>query len=264
MEEQYYDAAAGFNNYDAGDNYDADNAIGKAVARMGTTRRQVSPSKGIIGSNTYTLNIAVQSTSLNHNIQLFNSMFSISKIADNSLASGLTPLLAGRTNVLRNGAGDGTAQLVGYAAIVSNSTDASIKKDVVYWLEDGSLIYNYNTNGDSGNIVISCKEVPYRSLLEYSGVQVMRIRKIRATYSDVNQITNDMRITHRTILGVKNQNTISPSTYKSPIQFQSNIVDIDAPFTIDAQRGIEMQMNSGTQTVSMVMVTDWLGTWDGR
>ena len=150
---------------------------------------------------------------------------------------------------------------------MQNSTNPAIKQDTVYWNEAGDLVYNYNVD-DAGNIIVSCKEVPYRSLLEYSAVQVMRIRKIRATYSNVSQIDEDMKITHRNILGVRNQNPISPSTYKSPIQYQPNIVDIEAPFTIDAQRGIELAVlptgNPGIATISWVMATDWIGTWDGK
>jgi hypothetical protein len=224
-------------------------APGTAIKSGGQRAQRIKPGA--------TFNIKVQSfngagTVVDHNFEMFNAQNSITNFENNETNFGLIPLGGARNNQLRDQTGAGVAQLFGYAAILV--APGVPNKDAVYWSSTGDLVYNYN-NGNSDTLVVSCKEIPYRSLFIYMGQYSMHVGRMRITYGQVAQVEQDLTLTYKNFLGRKSQNPISPSQFKTPTQFQNLIVDVPTPFSINSERGIQSTLLGGSTTVSYMNIT---------
>ena len=183
-------------NYDPTESYDPNGAdnFGK-TGRPGTTvigNRFRAPQK----KNAATFNVFIDGTGnvAAHNVELFNNQFSITKFANGSTNPGLIPGEATTHSDFRNSAGTGVAQYYGKGAILSNAGVGV--GDEVYFDINGNLVYNYNV-GNSDNVIISCQEVPYRSLFDYTASGAMYISKMRLQYSQAGQIQKDLTWTYK-------------------------------------------------------------------
>ena len=202
-----------------------------------------------------TYNIFIDGTGnvAEHVFELFNNQFSITKIANGNTNPGLLPLEAARRSDVRNSLGTGTAQLYSYGAILANPVGTGVA-DAVYWDSDGNLIYNYNV-ATNDNIKISCQEVPYRTLFEYTSSGEMHIAKMRMQYSQAGQIQKDWILTYRNILGTTKNSSISPKQFFTPNQFQSLLIDCPTPFLVTKERGLQMTLQANT-TLSITFFVD--------
>jgi len=246
-------SAAAFDNYDPsgfdGETYDptAENfdEFGRlpsvpANVVIGQKMRRPKPKQA-----TFNISIDGSANAAAHIFELFNNEFSITKYANGNTNPGLLPLLAARRSDVRNSAGTGVAQLYSYGAILANPVGTGVG-DGVYWTDNGDLLYNYNV-GTNDNILISCQEVPYRALFEYTASGSMRISKMRIQYSQSGQIYNDFTYTYRNILGTKKESSISPKQFFTPNQFQSLLIDCPTPFIITKERGLQMTLQAATK-----------------
>jgi hypothetical protein len=182
----------------------------------------------------FTINIT-SASSVTQNVELFNALFSISKIANASLYGNTQPLLSGTTaavNVL-DSPGPGNVGLIGYLRNGDISTGGNPR--ACDFLENGDLRI---TDAAGDPTIISCTTVPYRALLEATMNGSFRIDTIRATFSSSNQIAQSIIHRDRTILGGTRENNINPNDYFRPDQFQSLRVDIPVGLSIDRQKGL--------------------------
>jgi hypothetical protein len=67
---------------------------------------------------------------------------------------------------------------------------------------------------------------------------------MRMKFTSTNQINNDIRWESKNFLGSTQSNTISVSSYFRPDQFQSLLVDVPVPVSIDAEKGLFYTMNA--------------------
>jgi hypothetical protein len=182
----------------------------------------------------FTINIT-NTGSVTQNVELFNALFSISKIENASLYGATQPLLSGvpfGISVL-SAPGPGNDILRGY---IRNTNIASGGlAEACDFAPNGDLRL---TNPAGDPTIISCTTVPYRALLEATMNGSFRIDTIRATFSSSNQIAQSIIHRDRTILGGTRENNINPNDYFRPDQFQSLRVDIPVGLSIDRQKGL--------------------------
>ena len=245
-------SSAAFDNFEgdsfdpAHDNYDPSNfdEFGRIKGAVGTKVIGVASKRVKQPQATFNISINGAANVAAHVFELFNNQFSITKFANGNTNPGLLPLEAARRNDVRNSAGTGVAQLYAYGAILANPVGTGVA-DGVYWADNGDLVYNYN-NGTNDNIIISCQEVPYRSLFEYTQSGAFHVAKMRMQYSQANQIQKDFTLTYRNILGTRKESSISPKQFFTPNQFQSLLIDCPTPFQITKERGLQMSLDAAT------------------
>jgi hypothetical protein len=102
----------------------------------------------------------------------------------------------------------------------------------VTYQANGDIYFTYtNTvDGDSDNIIVTCNEIAYRTFLEATGITKMVVNKVRYDISDVtklSQFSNNFLIAAKDLMGKYSSENVTPSTFKSPEQYQSGIVDLD-------------------------------------
>lgn len=194
---------------------------------------------------TFNITVEGRGNAQAHVFELFNGQNSIEKFANTATNPTIVPLGAARNNQVRNDAGTGIAQLYAYGAILVNPLGTGIQ-DGVYFDATGNLVYNYNV-GSTDNVVISCKEIPYRSLLMYMTQYAMHVQKMRIKYTLADQINEDFTLTYRNFLGTRKNSSISPQQFFTPTQFQSLLVDVPTPFSITAERGMQMRLLANSQ-----------------
>lgn len=105
-----------------------------------------------------------------------------------------------------------------------------------YFEDDGSLFIGLkdSVNGDCG-VKISCKEVPYKVLLEALKTTSMYIVNNRMKYQDDTSLDFTHDTGRRTLFGIKADNPYNPSNYFSPDQQQSRVIDIKERYYVDSQ-----------------------------
>jgi hypothetical protein len=132
---------------------------------------------------------------------------------------------------------------------------AAAKENKIIWGSDGSLYYSGKTSTapNTEYLQVSCRQLPYRALLNSSGVAPFLVSKMRLTVPNTTngllQINQDFAHITNTFLGAQKVNPISPRAFFNPQQFQTNIVDIKAAYAIDAERGLNYQVVNNTTNV---------------
>lgn len=98
--------------------------------------------------------------------------------------------------------------------------------------------FTYTVGSNTDHIDVTCQQTPYPALVRASQFDLLKIAGIRYSLSNAAntvQFNNAIIIDERSIFGGKRQNEITPSTYVSPDQFQSGIVDITQGFETDKE-----------------------------
>lgn len=110
---------------------------------------------------------------------------------------------------------------------------------------NGDLVITGATNAIAPvRISATGRNVNYRKLFEASGRGNLAIHGIRATFSQQNQIAQDLNYTSSSIVGGAKENSISPRAYFKPDQFQNLIVDIPVSSTINKHSGFQYLMKA--------------------
>lgn len=101
-----------------------------------------------------------------------------------------------------------------------------------------SLIFTFTNGVNVDTVVITCDEAPYPSVLDSTITDLLQMQKIRMTLSDPSQIqqfARQLNFSTRTMFGMVTNNPTTPQNFRSPQQFQSGIVDIDATVNFDKE-----------------------------
>lgn len=244
---------ASFSNFDGYDPIEEDSTFDPqqpnnyAGGGAGTTKRVARGGTRTMGS----FQITVTNTNTSAvNFELFNYMRSYERIANSSRYGSLVPGSSAETQIVDRAGGSSNQQLWGY-----NHESAGVEtQDIVGWLPNGDLIHNFNV-GSSGNLVITCSELPYRSLVEYTSTGALRIAKMRLEVSDVTQINRNIIWSKKTIFGVETTNNLSVGRNRSPYQFNPNLVDINMPFTITAETAL-LYAIGGSQNLNLTFYVE--------
>jgi hypothetical protein len=141
------------------------------------------------------------------------------------------------------------------------------KANKIIFSSDGSLYYtgapDAAASATTEQLIISCRQLPYRNLLNSSACAPFLVSKMRLTVptnaSQASlQINQDFTHVTNTFLGATKSNPISPRAFFNPNQFQTNIVDIKAAYSIDPERGLSYQVvnvvsNAAAETTTVTL-----------
>jgi hypothetical protein len=142
-----------------------------------------------------------------------------------------------------------------FTGTITAAQIATAKENKIIWGSDGSLYYSGKTTTapNCEYLQVSCRQLPYRALLNSSSVAPFMVSKMRLTVPNTTngllQINQDFAHITNTFLGAQKVNPISPRAFFNPQQFQTNIVDIKAAYAIDAERGLNYQVVNNTTNV---------------
>lgn len=106
---------------------------------------------------------------------------------------------------------------------------------------------NLEVRGNAGDpkLTIGCGEYPYVSLFESSKTYPWYTAYIRYTVSTDAQIDENITWFTRTYGGGRKSNDVSPRAYFKPNQFQNKTIDVLAPFSVDGESGISINVLAG-------------------
>lgn len=239
-----------FDSYDP-DSYNEYSATGDMDSATGTSSR-VAPKNGfralsgvgqvdVLLTNTITSSSTVDANGITK-FDLFNYNRSISMISNGTFSQRVVSGLTFEEYALNSA---GTPGIFTTPTIAQN---ALANKYV--WDTYGSL---YLTGAAATltapaveNLKISCRQLPYKTLLNSSQIAPFFVSKMRLTVVTGNQgslqINQDFTHTTNTFLGAQKTNPISPRAFFNPQQFQTNIVDVKAQYAIDGEKGLSYQV----------------------
>ena len=101
------------------------------------------------------------------------------------------------------------------------------------------LTYSDGTNTDI--VTVECTQNNYPALLHATAVDMMKLGGIRygiSNTTNVAQFDNEIKVVKRSLTGRQTNDSLTPSQYKSPNQFQTGIIDISEQFSIDKETSI--------------------------
>ena len=136
-----------------------------------------------------------------------------------------------------------TSATVTYIPETSNEGILAAGVGIIGYTKEGHLLAT-GTAGATA-LTVTCPQYTYRALQKSSGRRPFRIVGIRMTVQNDAQIDNEIVHFTSNFLGASNRNVLSPRTFFNPQQFQSLIVDIQANFPIDDQKGFYYTVNAG-------------------
>lgn len=239
-----------FEGYEGEESYDPDN--------FNKRKRPVVAARGIVTSQPNkvqaSFDIRISGNCIAREfIELFNALQSIAKIGGvigNGSGSSVWGAVSVNSGFIGNVAlgNPVTATVPVLGAFLVRGATATRK---AYWSEDGTLIYEVWDGSTNKAIGVSCPQIPYRALVDWTGANSFQVHKMRITFATVAQIGNDITHFHKSWLGLQKSNQVSPSTYKRPDQFQSLIIDVPVSLRIDSEKGMLMAIEPGeTMTIN--------------
>ena len=212
------------------------------------------------------MNNTAQINPINATIQGINSIDS-SLISLSSVTGGtVTELATGPSGFSLNG-----IVVKGFKTFNINPAQWTTPSVIYTWFDaSGRAIFlapttnvgGASTNALAGNpyVALDCREVPYRSLFDFSGSQSFNISKMRIIATVANggqQFSNTLNYAKYSFIGGLVKNPISPTSYQSPFNQQANIVDVvNAPMEIDRQKGIVYAINMNETSGTIVCFCD--------
>jgi len=152
--------------------------------------------------------------------------------------------------------GVGNAAALGIYAL---NTDIVIP-DAIRQVLNTSLVFAYIKNDDVTKIdyvVVSCNQVAYNAFLAANMVDVFNMSKIRYQISDsaqTVQFQQKLVVTSESIFGKLDRQSLSVGAYKSPGQFQTDIIDVNGSFDSDKETALVsniIKVNNFTSTFSI-------------
>lgn len=228
-------------------------------------------SGGLVGSAKVTFQVTRQGggTPIDLPYQLFGAMYGIHSAADSAKFPNInpseSPLVQGLINAnIWNGGRDLATDCANAATIGDLNTAAAVTlanrwtADAIFdvgniteWQPDGSLLIGnrYNT---AQYVIISCKELPYKSFLKALEDAVIKIDRVRFKFGDQNTIDEVWNIAGLSMFGSTDGNDIIPTDFFDPNQQQSNVIDVNQPLIIDGETALNTILPEDENQVSYI------------
>lgn len=146
--------------------------------------------------------------------------------------------------------GNAAADEAFYPFVMGNNDPTSS----VYFDRDGNLIYQ--TAADTIAVVsLVMQNFTYRDFFHVVSLSGKKIKKMRIGVSNQSQIQQGkITVVEFTDYGKKESDPINLSTFFSPNQFQTTIVDVPLILDIDRNKGVQMSILAGiTMTVDIFL-----------
>lgn len=168
--------------------------------------------------------------------ELFNPSFGISQLPNGTFFPSVEPI------TLSEG-------LLDYVADPVNGSYA-------YFNASGDLVvgrFNAVTPANECAVKISCKEVPYKALLEHLRTTVLKVVKNRMSFTDASTLSQAHYLGRATLFGAKGENTYNPTAYFDPNQQQSKVVDILEEYDVSGNFFLRGKLAPAETRVSMFL-----------
>lgn len=118
--------------------------------------------------------------------------------------------------------------------------------------------YTETATGKINIISVSCANVGYAALIRATMTDVIQVNRMRYSISDVTklgQLGQNLTLIKQTLFGKLDRNNLTPSTYRSPQNLNSGLVDIDVNAYIDKDSAIIV--NIGAYAVNFGVTIDF-------
>lgn len=133
---------------------------------------------------------------------------------------------------------------------------------------DMVLTYNASVGGTSyaAFVILRCQSVSYGSLVDALSSDMFWINKIRLTLTDTSasvlaQFQNQLYFQRQTLYGKFQKDALSPTSNKSPQQFQDGIIDLDVKQGVDKNGAINCYVKYDAVDI---LVSFFIGRTDKR
>ena len=103
------------------------------------------------------------------------------------------------------------------------------------------LTLNYSDGVNNDLVEITCAQNPYPSLLKATLIDEYQLSGIRYSISDttkLQQFDENFSVKVRTLTGKSSEDSLTPSQFKDPSQFQNGIIDIKQAVRVDKETTI--------------------------
>lgn len=176
------------------------------------------------------------------------------KRAKQSLFQGLSQI---NLKIINAGAGDVKVELFNSIRSISKMTNLGVSPFLAFSPADRNAA-NLNSRiyfNDAGDLIfqdsagalttISCREIPYRALVESTMSSPFMVAKMRVAYSNDSQIDQNFAFTQNSFMGKKKEDSINPRSFFDPKQNQNLIVDVKQSFRVDRESGLIYTVEAG-------------------
>lgn len=105
--------------------------------------------------------------------------------------------------------------------------------------------FTYTQGANVDTIDVTCQQAPYPSFLNSLSSDTLRMSKLRLSISDSTQqaqFSESIAVKTASLFGRQTQNTINPSSFKRPDQFQAGIIDLDGIYDVDKETAFVFNM----------------------
>jgi hypothetical protein len=145
-------------------------------------------------------------------------------------------------------------------------TSVAIGRDNASTTNRQKAIFTFTEGVNVDTVTVECKQVPYPDLLAATSSDSFRISQIRYSLSDSAQLAQfdeEIQLISKSIFGKTTSDTLTPSSYKAPDQYQNGIIDlqsvilnVDSEFifahTIKNVASFSISLNSFVERVAKV------------
>lgn len=113
-----------------------------------------------------------------------------------------------------------------------------VRTGLVYVGRENIVELVYTNGVDTDTVEISCEETAYSSFINSTTTDVFKISKVRMSISDVlqqQQFNKNIRFFVKSMFGKDGSDRVVPKQYKSPMQQQQDIIDLEGEFSVDKE-----------------------------
>lgn len=118
----------------------------------------------------------------------------------------------------------------------------------------GNVILNFGVGQD---VIISCQQFPYINFLRSLVTTPQMVGFFRYNVTTQAQIAKQIILATYSMFGANLDNTISPLSYKTPNQFQNDIIDIMTSFAIDGNKGMILDLLPDEAVTLNMFISDF-------
>ena len=107
------------------------------------------------------------------------------------------------------------------------------------------LTFTYTNGANVDTIVVSCQGAPYPNILASTMTDLMNLNKVRMSISNsaiTSQFDQEVNVLARDLFATNKSKNINANSFKTPMQQQSGIVDLDVLMGIDKEVTVQSKI----------------------
>lgn len=131
-----------------------------------------------------------------------------------------------------------TLVAIQFGTTFSSTTGATLTQDLA---NAQKLTLQFKNGANLDTITVTCSSTPYPQFAESTMSDVFRLSKIRYSISNTAltaQYSQQLIFKKKTIFGKVIENSLTPTAFRTPQDFQTGVVDIDVNADIDKETAI--------------------------